>query len=32
MERRGDEGGTFDVQGREERIRVRRVGVDVVKV
>jgi hypothetical protein len=32
MERRGDEGGTFDVQGHEERMRVWRVRVDVVKV
>jgi len=32
MERCCDERSLFDVQGGEERVRVRRVGVDVVKV
>ena len=32
MECCGDQRGLLDVQGREKRVRVRRVGVDVVKV
>ena len=32
MERCCDERSLFDVQGCEERVRIRRIGVDVVKV